>query len=341
MAAPLKNVYDQQFLEQFTQAVYEVVPNFHAQDYIKSVFDESWPGRELKQRMRHLSVTLHSYLTNDYERNASLLASIVRQLRKNGIKENSFEYMFLPDYIEVYGPGHYEASVKAMEYITQFTSCEFAVRPFILQYPEAMIKQLNQWANHEHPMVRRLASEGSRPRLPWAIAIPAFKEDPSALLPILDMLKDDESETVRRSVANNLNDIAKDNPDVTIQLAKRWYGKGQNTNWVVKHGCRTLLKQGNPEANTLRYQPDSIELTKIYFEYYTTNVATLEFGNHRRRVVVNYRLNEDKATLDMEIKGSIIQLHYQIKNDQSFKFDGTIDQREIGFDLIKIRDATK
>lgn len=251
MAEPLKYVYNRPFLEAFTQAVVKVVPDFTPAGYLESVFNDHWESMELKERMRHLATTLHTFLTDDYEQNASWLVGIIKQLQKNGVKENSFEYMFLPDYIEIYGLDHYEASIAAIEYITQFTSCEFAVRPFILRYPEAMISQLTHWATHKHHMVRRLATEGSRPRLPWAMAIPAFKKDPKPVIPILEKLKDDESETVRRSVANNLNDIAKDNPEVVITLAKKWKGKSKAIDWVVKHGCRTLLKQGYPEIMPL------------------------------------------------------------------------------------------
>lgn len=277
MAAPLKNVYDQQFLENFTQAVIQVTPNFKRSEYIAAIFDKEWQGKELKQRMRHLAMTLHEYLTNDFEQNASLLVAIVEQLQKNGLKENSFEYMFLPDYIEVFGLKHYEVSIRAITYITQFTSCEFAVRPFILSYPDPMIDQLTQWAKHQHCMVRRLASEGSRPRLPWAMAIPAFKENPKYVIPILEQLKNDEAETVRRSVANHLNDIAKDNPDVVIALAKKWKGKTKNTDWVVKHGCRTLLKQGNPEIMPL-FGFSSVNAIKI--KNLTVETPIVAIGNN-------------------------------------------------------------
>ncbi|MDW3192877.1 MAG: DNA alkylation repair protein [Cytophagales bacterium] len=300
MAELLKNVYDQQFLEPFTEAVTQVIPNFDRAAYINAIFDDEWPGKELKQRMRHLAVTLHAYLTDDFEQNATLLIDIVRQLRSNGIKENSFEYMFLPDYIEVYGTDHQEASIQAMEYITQFTSCEFAVRPFILRYPEVMVNQLLQWAHHEHPMVRRLASEGSRPRLPWAIAIPAFKKDPGDVIPILEQLNDDESESVRRSVANNMNDIAKDNPDVVIHLAKKLFGKSKTTDWVVKHGCRTLLKQGNPEIMPLFGFASSGNIEIKQLEIKTPSVA------------IGYDLSFSFDLINKDTAPQLIRLEYAI-----------------------------
>ncbi len=111
-------------------------------------------------------------------------------------------------------------------------------------YPDEMLSQMISWSKHENNKVRRLASEGSRPRLPWAMALPSYKNDPSPILPILENLKEDSCEVVRRSVANNLNDIAKDNPDTVIDISKQWKGKSKETDALVKHACRTLLKQG-------------------------------------------------------------------------------------------------
>ena len=102
-----------------------------------------------------------------------------------------------------------------------------------------------KWSKHKDPRVRRLASEGCRPRLPWAMALPDFKRDPSKILPILEQLKADSDVWVRKSVANNLNDISKDNPELAISIFKKWLGGNKETDWIVKHAARTLLKQGN------------------------------------------------------------------------------------------------
>ena len=134
------------------------------------------------------------------------------------------EHMFIPDYIEVYGIDHFDLSMKAFETVTQFVSCEFAVRPFFIRYGNQMVNQMKIWSRHKNESVRRLSSEGSRPRLPWAMAIPALKKDPSPILPILENLKNDPSEDVRRSVANNINDIAKDHPDIVMKLGQRLEG---------------------------------------------------------------------------------------------------------------------
>ncbi len=108
-----------------------------------------------------------------------------------------------------------------------------------------------KWTKHSHPSVRRLASEGCRPRLPWGVALPLFKKDPSMILPILESLKDDPSDFVRRSVANNLNDIAKDNPDIVLSIAGRWKGRSVHADRLIRHACRNLLKKADPVALSL------------------------------------------------------------------------------------------
>jgi 3-methyladenine DNA glycosylase AlkC len=107
---------------------------------------------------------------------------------------------------------------------------------------------MTEWAEDEDPKVRRFASEGCRPRLPWAMALSKFKKDPRPILPVLEKLKDDKSEDVRRSVANNLNDISKDNPEVVLGICESWHGKSKNTDKIVKHACRTMLKAGDKRA---------------------------------------------------------------------------------------------
>jgi len=111
-----------------------------------------------------------------------------------------------------------------------------------------MMAQMLAWSKHENEHVRRLSSEGCRPALPWAVALPKFKKNPSPVLPILEQLKADPSQYVRKSVANNLNDISKTHPDLVAKIAKDWYGDNEHTNWIVKHACRTLLKKGHRDV---------------------------------------------------------------------------------------------
>ncbi len=244
MPEPLKNLYSAELINALCTELLNLYAEFDAKGFINHVFDCDWENRELKQRMAHISRTLHKFLPVDFPETVAIL-------KKASSKFSGFEYMFFPGFVELYGTDNYAVSIPALEHFTEHASSEFAVRPFIKIYGGKMMAQMNLWAESSNHHVRRLASEGCRPRLPWAMALPEFKKNPEPILPILEKLKDDESEFVRRSVANNLNDIAKDNPSTVIEIANRWLGDNEQTDWLVKHGCRTLLKQANPEIMAL------------------------------------------------------------------------------------------
>jgi 3-methyladenine DNA glycosylase AlkC len=242
----LKDIYSPSFFNYFSGIAETVLPSFDRNKFAADIFTPDWQNKELKQRMRHTSLVLHQFLDPDFVQAAGQIEKLTRKLQEAGTPEN-FAYMFLPDYIEIHGLDDFQSSVNAMEVVTQFISCEYAVRPFILKYKDDMMKQFLTWSEHKNHHVRRLASEGSRPRLPWGMGIPELKKEPKQILPILENLKNDPSEYVRRSVANNLNDIAKDHPAVVLEIAGKWQGISPETNALIKHGSRTLLKQGNTE----------------------------------------------------------------------------------------------
>lgn len=234
------------------------IPDFDCKHFIHRVFDNQWPDLELKQRVRHIAVTLHDFLPHDFPEAADILVNLAQALRKNEIREQGFATIFIPEYVQVYGLEFPEVSLNALEDITQLVSAEFAIRPFLIRYPELTLKKMKDWSNHSSASVRRLSSEGCRPRLPWAMGVPALKKDPTPILPILENLKADPSEYVRRSVANNLNDLAKDHPELVLKIVKKWLGKNENTDKIIKHGCRTLLKKGHVEILGLHgYNPKS------------------------------------------------------------------------------------
>ena len=248
MSNLFKDRFSPSFYDKFCNDLTIVSPTFDSPKFIQLIFDNDWKTRELKQRMRHTSTVLHIFMPNDFLKAADIICNLIAYYQTEGIKEDEIEYCFLPDYIEQFGIEHYDTSVRAIEIVTQFTSCEFAVRPFIIKYGDKMIKQMLRWSKHKNEKVRRLSSEGIRPRLPWAMALPSLKKNPEPILPILENLKTDTSENVRRSVANNLNDISKDNPDFVVSIAKKWKGLSKEIDWIIKHGSRTLLKQGNTKT---------------------------------------------------------------------------------------------
>lgn len=286
--AALKDLYSKPFYNQFADSLVKTVPSFIKAAFIKRIFTPAFEQMELKERMRHTALVLHTFMPADFAATVKLFEIIIKGLRKDGFN-GGLEFMFFPDYIEVYGLDDYNSSVKAFEFITVFISCEFAVRPFILKYGDKMIRQMTAWSLHKEATVRRLASEGSRPRLPWAMALPALKKDPAAILPILENLKQDSSESVRRSVANSLNDIAKDHPDIVIGIAAKWKGISKEVDAIIKHGSRTLLKQGHTEI-LKHYDLVSKDLELTSFKVLTPKVKigdslsfTFSFVNHHTK----------------------------------------------------------
>lgn len=301
MAEPLKYIYNNTFFKTLTAALEEAIEGFNSKHFLRDIHDAEWETKELKDRMKHISTVIKKHLNEkDFAKNTKQLEKIIVALRKKGARENSFEYMFFPDFVEQYGIDDFKTSMKALEFITQFTSCEFAIRPFIKKYPKASMDQLLVWSTHKSHLVRRFSSEGCRPRLPWAMALPELKKDPQPILPILENLKADPSEFVRKSVANNLNDIAKDNPELVLKLAKRWKGKHAETNWIIKHGCRTLLKQAHQEvlnlfdlSHTVRCEISSLKLAQ----------KSIAIGDH---------LNFSFELRNLEKKAAKLRIEYAI-----------------------------
>jgi 3-methyladenine DNA glycosylase AlkC len=243
MADNLKNNYNKSYIERIAFEVSKQYSSFDKSKFIKLTLNSSWKNLELKDRMKRISSSLHSCLPTDYDKSMEIILISAHSF-------GGFEGMFFPDFVETYGfeKKNWKISLNSLEELTKFSSSEFAIRPFIISDPNRVMKLMLKWSKSKNYHVRRLASEGCRPRLPWAIAIPEFKKDPSLILPILENLKNDSELYVRRSVANNLNDISKDNPEVVLKIAKSWIGQNENIDWVVKHALRTLLKKGNQKA---------------------------------------------------------------------------------------------
>lgn len=244
MGEPLKTLlFSREFFDAMAAAFRQVDPAFDAETFFDCLYDDRWDARELKERMRHGAQVLHGVLPGDYR--AAL--AIIRQAAVH--VPPGFGTMIFPDFVQLYGLDDWEASIPALEQFTQLCSAEYAVRPFILRDPERMMAQMLAWTGHENVHLRRLASEGCRPRLPWGMALPIFQADPTPVLPILEALKLDESDYVRRSVSNNLNDISKDNPQVVIDVARRWRAYATpEMDEIITHALRTLVKKADPGA---------------------------------------------------------------------------------------------
>jgi 3-methyladenine DNA glycosylase AlkC len=225
-------------------------PAFAAEDFLADVLPRL-PPLGLNERNFLVRDALRRRLPDDFR---AAVAILLRSLGPERPSEGPDSYpgfyvMAVNAYVAEYGLDDPEAALPALREMTKRFSAEFAIRPFLDRHPDLTLKTLHAWARDPHPQVRRLASEGSRPRLPWGMRLQKFVKDPRPVLQILEALKEDPELFVRRSVANNLNDIAKDHADLVVGVLRRWRGSRKpETKWLVKHALRTLLKKGHPEA---------------------------------------------------------------------------------------------
>ncbi|RXK00199.1 DNA alkylation repair protein [Arcobacter sp. CECT 8986] len=238
MAEQLKNVYTKEYINNLASKIKENYSSFDIENFTKDIFCDSWDRLELKMRMRHIAITLNFYLTISYKNQIEILKIVSKDF-------DSFEAMFFQDFVEVYGLDDFDTSMQALEVFTIDSSSEFAIRAFILKYEDKTMSQMKKWAKSSNEHIRRLASEGCRPRLPWAVALPNFKNNPTKVFEIIELLKNDKSKYVQKSVANNLNDISKDNPQLVIEFVKNNLGTSFKLDWICKHASRTLLKKAD------------------------------------------------------------------------------------------------
>ena len=263
---------------------------------------------ELKNRVRHLMAVLHDFLPNDFEQTADILVAMKSDWNRGDPDDNLAGFAAWPiiDYIGEYGLDHPEKSLSTLKELTSLFSAEFAIRPFIINHFETTFQCLEKWTTDPDEHVRRLVSEGSRPRLPWGKQLPQFIADPSPVFQLLEKLKNDSSSTVRRSVANNLNDISKDHPEKVIAVCKQWKRSGdQHRKWIIRHATRTLVKAGHPEIfGLLGYT----ENPKLNFQSLEVFPAAIQMGesiqfsaqlksnsSKPQSVVIDYAIHHIKA----------------------------------------------
>jgi len=321
MSSLLKDRYSNQFFDKFLLAISNSSFPISQKDFFDRLWTASWEESALKERMRHVTQVLHVFLPSDPLEGLAIIQEYTHLLKQEYSTEYSLEYLFLAEYISEAGIHHFEVAMETMEVVTTFTSCEFAVRPFFKQYPSEMLQQMQCWSKHENSHLRRLASEGSRPKLPWGEALTAFIGDPTPLIPILENLKNDSSEYVRRSVANNLNDISKTHPDLVLNLASEWSRGSSQTKQLLKHALRTLLKNGNTIA---------LKLIGIEANH---SVQITNFKIHNHVVELGGKLNFSFGVLNASESLLVVRLEHRMYFKRLNKEMGTkvfqISQKEI------------
>ena len=286
----LKNLYNQQLIDNLSSEIINYYPQFKEKDFKNSIFNQVWDSLELKERMRHIAINLHKFLPK-YQ-------IAIQILIKASKKFSGLEHMFFPYFVEIYGLDDFDTSIKALEIFTENSSSEFAIRKFLIADSNKTLAQMHIWAkskNHHH---RRLATEGLRPLLPWANVLQKFKQDPTEVIKILEILKNDTSAYVRKSVANNLNDISKNHPNLILELAKNWQNQSKNINQIIKHGLRTLLKQSNITALNLFGFESPTHIEMVNFKY-DKEVKTGQKFNFSFEITSNKSLG--KTRIEYEI----------------------------------------
>jgi 3-methyladenine DNA glycosylase AlkC len=245
-AAPalLKNILGPEALKTIAEAGAAASARFDRSVFLAAASD-GLDALSIMERVRHIADALHAALPDDY-------ASAVKIVRAMGPRlAHGFQAIAVTEYVARHGQDDFDGSMDALADLTRFGSAEFAIRPFLARDTTRALALMTRWAGSEDEHVRRLASEGARPRLPWAARVAALKDDPTLAAPILEMLKADRSLYVRKSVANHLNDIAKDRPDWLLGRLAEWPQDDPRTIWIVRHALRTLIKQGDPRALAL------------------------------------------------------------------------------------------
>ena len=244
MADALKEMFNKPFYTKLAIELNKADKHFHPDKFVKEV-TSNLEQLSLNQRLRNTSVVLKKHLPDDYKKSVGILYKTIPHVDKG------YTSLVFPDFVGMYGHGNFEVSMEALSYFTQFGSSEFAIREYLKRDFTKTIKVMHGWAEDKNPHVRRLASEGSRPRLPWSFKLDEVIKHPDHTLPILEKLKADPELYVKKSVANHLNDISKDNTDWMLKILTRWDKANAHTLWIVKHASRTLIKKGNKQSLSL------------------------------------------------------------------------------------------
>lgn len=314
MPEPFKNLFNLPLIEAMGAALAARAPDFDRTGFT-ALAGDGLDALELKARSAQITRALEAHLPADFASACALLVAtlhpdagaagpdVLAQSDAAGLR--GWAIMPMADFIAARGLSDFDRSMAALAEMTRRFSAEFAVRAFLDADPDRGMAWMRRWAGDPNPHVRRLASEGCRPRLPWGRRLRGFVADPGPVLEVLDLLRDDPSEYVRRSVANNLNDIAKDHPDRAAAVAARWLEDASpDRRRMVRHAMRGLVKAGHADALVaLGFGPAPVALDALAI---LTPVVTfggaLEFtatvtldGAAPREIALDYIIHHRKA----------------------------------------------
>ena len=251
----LKYWFDKDLAILLADKIQQIQPEFNRTEFIDQI-DAKVNDLELKDRVEVMADALYEKLGTDYQGGLAVLLQILgpENEEETGMFTNFYWIMPIAKYVEKYGLEHFESSIQAIEEITKRNTGEYTIRPFLETETTRTLAIMENWSKNPNKHVRRLASEGVRPRLPWAKKLNIFILDPKPIFPILENLKDDSSKYVQKSVANCLNDILKDNFDSGQALLESWVETdsiSKERAWIIKHALRSLVKKKDAWAQGL------------------------------------------------------------------------------------------
>ncbi len=336
MSTLLKDRLDAAAIARLARVFTAIEPDFAAATFSQQA-QVGLAELELKERVRHVIAVLAQHLSTDFAKAAMVLQKVPEQWSVDS-EQGDYGFAAWPiiDYVAVYGLAHPELSLQTLKILTPLFTAEFAIRPFLHQHFDLTYRYLQHWAQDDSAHVRRLASEGCRPRLPWGQRVPYLMSNPEPVIALLQWLKDDESEYVRRSVANSLNDISKDYPERVVSLVQQWLADQPTAQrqWIIKHATRGLVKSGHADALALLGYSQSIALANTQFTINQSQVTMddsiqLQFAfslSEAQRLVIDYALHLPRANGKKSLKvfkwktGMFAAGSHQLSQDYAFKY---------------------
>lgn len=295
----LKDMFDAARFRAVARELAAVYPEFDAKRFLALTLSGLEP-LNLLQRVRRMTEGFHATLPSNYRKAVAVLRQLAPRI------EGGFVSIVLPDFVGQYGLEDFDTSLKALKFFTPFGSSEFAIRHFLRRDFDRTLEVMKGWSLDKDEHVRRLASEGCRPRLPWSFRLDNLILDPSPVAEILENLRGDPSLYVRKSVANHLNDITKDHPTWVLDRVESWDLSNPHTAWIVKHALRTLIKKGDRRALGVigAGEPAKVEVHNIIISPRSISLGdqvTLSFRIESRqtkaqRLVVDYAVHYVKKS---------------------------------------------
>lgn len=320
---PFKNEFSPAKARQMAAAVKRVRPGFDEARFLRLLGPALLP-LGLKERMHLLADRLHETLALEPPQLFAVLTGALARDGNDAVGVRGFQVWPLTELVARHGLPHFDQAMAALAEMTKRFTAEFAIRPFLTAQRDRTLAQLLQWSAEDDEHLRRLASEGSRPLLPWGERLPELATDPELAWPILQRLRHDPSAYVRRSVANHLNDHSKAHPEWVVERLRGWRAERPEdveTGRTIRHACRTLLKRGHTGALELNGfpSPEKLRLVRLepdldqvlIGENLVFSVALCNDGAAPVRVMLDYAIHHRKAdgsSSPKVFKGRIMEL---------------------------------